>query len=77
MYRIHFKSAGFFCIQILTWGLFWVSICTSKKIRQFDTYDAAVQAVADLGLAKLYEDKSHNKFREHMKGARKSARNAW
>ena len=76
MYRIHFKSAGFFCIQILVWGLFWVSVREGKTIARFVTFDMAAESVTKRGLDKLYEDKSHNKFREHMKGARKSARNA-
>ncbi len=74
MYRIHFKSAGFFCIQILTWGLFWVSVRDGKGVACFNTFDMAVESVTKRGLDKLYEDKSHNKFREYMKGARKSAR---
>ena len=69
MYRIHFKhNGGFFCVQVMFLGMFWVSVKRDGKIIQHNTFDAATRAVVDLGIHKLYENKSEGKYHQHMSG---------
>lgn len=75
MYRIHFDpKGGFFCLQVLTWGFFWVTVkelvtgpgTPVIKTMMFKTHaDAKMQAV-DTGLDFLYEERSANNYRDHM-----------
>ena len=67
MYRIHFKHfGGFFCIQVVVFGLMWVSVRKDGKIVQHETFDSASKAVIDLGLNKLYENKSADMYRQQV-----------
>ena len=68
MYRIHFKHlGGFFCIQVVVFGLMWVSVRKDGKIVQHETFDSASKAVVDLGLDKLYENKSADMYRQQVR----------
>ena len=75
MFRIHFEPKGaYFCIQILTYGFIWVTVKRSiegpgtpvEQVCQFETYDAALKETVRSGLDKLYQDRSVNRYREHM-----------
>ena len=64
MFRIEFDHTnGCFVIQVLRMCFFWKNVQLSDC---FTTYEDAVRHVKTIGLDKLYEDKSANKFREHM-----------
>lgn len=64
MFRIEFDHTnGCFVIQVLRFGFLWKNV---QGTDSFLTYEEAVQHVRCIGLDKLYEDKSANKFREHM-----------
>jgi hypothetical protein len=73
MYRIHFDpNVGRFVIQVLVWGFIWESVRSlneqGKKTSPltFETYDDTVAHVQKMGLHTLYQDRSANKYREHI-----------
>lgn len=72
MYRIHFDhKSGKFIIQVSSWFNFaWQNVICgfSKEALYFDTYDKAVQHVNEIGLNKLYQDRSHNQFVQQIQG---------
>lgn len=66
MFRIEFDSrTGMFIIQVLRFWVLWVTVNEKELI--FDTYSQALAHVEKIGLDKLYEDKSRDKFRQHMR----------
>lgn len=75
MFRIHFNPVlGRFVIQVSQYGFFWTTIkCLNEKNdgiaeNSFETYDASICHIKTIGLDKLYEDRSVNRYRAHMKG---------
>ena len=73
MYRIHFvPNGGYFCIQILFFGFIWQDIkrlsLDDKKMEivKFPDLASARDEAKEIGLDKLYQDRSANKFREYM-----------
>ena len=64
MFRIIFdyKTARF-VVQIIHLGMFW----RNAEGLDYGTYDEAKKAVAALGLDKLYENKSADQYRMHMR----------
>lgn len=67
MYRIHFDPAlGKFVVQVLSWGIFWVTVRNGSDFATFATFENAERYITDIGLNKLYENKSADKFRRHM-----------
>lgn len=75
MYRIHFEpKGGYFCIQILTWGFIWQTVTRLiegpgtpvSSVLKFKTYHEAHEESVKTGLAKLYQDRSVNRYVEHM-----------
>ena len=66
MFRIIFDPrSGKFFIQISGSMFFW----TNVKDLSFDKYDDALAHVEQIGLNKLYQDKSANKFQEYVASA--------
>lgn len=77
MYRIHFNPIfGRFVIQVLVWGFLWESIRQvdeqGKKTFPitFETYDDAIAHIQKIGLHTLYQDRSINRYREHIQNGR-------
>lgn len=74
MYKIHFDPIlGRFVVKVSQFGFFWVTVniqSESKKAQNliFETYDAAIEHIKQIGLDKLYEDRSANKYRDFVKG---------
>ena len=67
MFRIHFVAErACFVIQVLRFGCFWVTVTQKDTHLEFSTFEEACNKVREIGLDKLYADKSNNKFREHM-----------
>ena len=63
MYRITFDpKLGKFVIQICKLQCFWVNAADW----QFDNYDHALAHVKQIGLDKLYQDKSANVYQAYM-----------
>ena len=63
MFRIHFNpKTSQFEVQILIYTLLW----QTAKGMNFDTLTEAQARVEQIGLDKLYANKSANKFREHL-----------
>ena len=74
MYRIHFDpKIGRFVIQVLVWGIFWKSLkkltekMDSVEVHSFQKLNEAMAHVSEIGLDKLYQNKSVNCYRDHMK----------
>lgn len=66
MYRIHFNpKTGKFVIQVQAFSMLWVD----AKGMSFATYDEAASHVEEVGLNKLYEDRSEDKRRSFMRTA--------
>ena len=63
MYRIMFdyKTARF-VVQIWAYGLFW----RNAQDLNYGTYNEALDAVQNIGLDKLYQDKSANAYQAYM-----------
>ena len=77
MFRIHFMPiGGKFVIQISTmYGLIWKTVTESDgQAKEFATYKDAVEYVSSIGLDTLYENKSENYYRAHMREDRELAR---
>jgi hypothetical protein len=73
MYRIHFDhKTGKFVLQIATFGgLWWSTVKTGEGDGYtFDTFDKAKARVADIGLDKLYENKSADQYRTYISSQR-------
>ena len=73
MYRIHFEPhGGYFCIQILFFGFIWQDMKRpsqdNKKMEivKFADLDGARTEANEIGLDKLYQDRSADKYRQHM-----------
>lgn len=67
MFRIHFVAArACFVLQVLRFGCFWVTVTKYEDDLEFQTFEEACNKVREIGLDKLYSDKSNNRFREHM-----------
>lgn len=64
MYRIIFdyKTARF-VVQIVSYQMFW----RKAEGMEYGTFDEAVAAVKAVGLDKLYENKSADQYRIHMR----------
>ena len=81
MYRIHFDpKIGRFVIQVAIWlGLRWKTVMVAQETESkvtftfekhsFAKYNDAMAHVAEIGLDKLYQNKSVNCYREHMNHA--------
>lgn len=79
MFRISFDPAiGRFVIQVLRFGLFWVTISNAAYEKpgiakpagfklSFDTYSDAKDHVTSIGLDQLYCDRSENVRREYLR----------
>lgn len=76
MYKIEFDpSFGKFVIEILKHSFIWKRVHedlvdpplpqASKKLLTFDTFSEAESYVSRIGLDKLYQDRSSNKYREY------------
>ena len=64
MYRIHFNEVdNRFVIQILRYGFLWRTV----KGLDFATLLAARDYVSEIGLDRLYKDKSADKFDAYMR----------
>jgi len=63
MYRIHFdyKTAQF-VVQVVVLGLIW----RNAQDMAYKTYDEALKAVSNIGLDKLYANRSDDQYRVHM-----------
>lgn len=67
MFRIHFVAArACFVLQVLRFRAFWVTVTQKEENLEFSTFEEACNKVREIGLDKLYVDKSSNKFREYM-----------
>ena len=67
MYRIHFDPrVGEFVIQVMKWGLFWITVSTNHPLT---TYDEARAHVGAIGLDKLYQDRSENIRQNYLRSA--------
>lgn len=62
MFRIHFEPrGGYWCIQFLRWGLFWVTVTPdsvaslSNARKRFSTFDEACQYVEETGIDRAYQ----------------------
>lgn len=81
MYRIHFdQKIGRFIIQVLAYGFLWKTVFIMKENKEgtnqsikydfekhsFRTFDEAGLYVIEIGLNKLYQNKSANCFHNHM-----------
>jgi hypothetical protein len=63
MYRIYFNpKTARFEIQVLIYCAFWQHV----KGMSFETLTQAENMVAEIGLDKLYANKSADQFRKHM-----------
>lgn len=61
MWRIHFEpKIGKFVIQVLRYGMFWVSVRGGEEVLSFVTHDDALSHVVHIGLDRLYRDRSAN-----------------
>ena len=75
MYRIHFEpNGGYFCIQIMFLGFFWRDMKrfdSDKKMEtvRFPNLVSARTEANQIGLDKLYQDRSADKYRQHMQQA--------
>lgn len=69
MYRIHFAPRGaFWCVQFSVLQLFWRTVRVPKnleapisggmKVLRFKTFDEARTYVTDIGIDKIYYDKT-------------------
>lgn len=83
MYRIHFEpNGGYFCIQILFFCFIWqdvkrLSIDDKKmEILKFPDLESARDEVKAIGLNILYEDRSADKYRQHMQGNNRAVQHA-
>lgn len=66
MYRIYFDpKTSTFVIQILMCNVLW----RNAKGMSFATYDEAQRKVAEVGLDKLYTNKSADQYRDYMQRA--------
>jgi hypothetical protein len=73
MYRIHFDhNIGRFVIQVLVYGFFWRDVAKSRddepisERATFSRLEEAKNYVKLIGLDKLYDDKSADRYRQHM-----------
>lgn len=68
MYRITFDPhLGKFVVEIISFfGFIWRRVLSEGEWLQFSTYDEACAYVKAIGLDKLYENKSADKYREYI-----------
>jgi hypothetical protein len=81
MYRIHFdQKIGRFIIQVLVYGFSWKTVLVAKELKgeapypikfdfekhSFRTFEEAGKHISEIGLDKLYQNKSANCFHKHM-----------
>lgn len=73
MWRVHFdERKGVFVLQVLRLGIFWRTVMKAEdKPSQltFGKYDEAVNHSEQIGLNKLYRDRSRNRFLEAVSAA--------
>ena len=68
MYRITFDPRlGKFVVEIISFfGFIWRRVLSEGEWRVFNTYDEACAYVKAIGLDKLYENKSADRYREYI-----------
>lgn len=73
MYRIEFDPAvGMFIIQVLRYGMIWVTVNGKQGDEpiatpfRFNKFSTAQAHVSQIGLDKLYENKSADRYRAHV-----------
>ena len=68
MFRISFDpKIGMFVIEVVAFfGLVWRRVLSEGDWRMFTTYAEACDYVKAIGLDKLYENKSADRYREYI-----------
>ncbi len=71
MFRIEFDpQLGAFVIEVLRMGFIWKRVRTTDgQNLTFDSYEKVRDHVCMMGLDKLYQDRSANKYQDYIKQA--------
>ncbi len=76
MFKIEFDPRiGAFVVAVIKWGFVWQRVADAEnqdRPLEFRTYDTACQYVQAIGLDKLYQDRSANKYNAYMADARRA-----